>query len=804
MKKFISIIIISFFFQIGHAQNLIQISGKVIEESSQENLPFASVSLLDGNYKIISGSISDGDGRFIIKGYFSGEYIIRASFIGYESVDQSILIGELNADFDIGKISLRLLKNELDEVSVEGQRAIISSGLDQKTFNMSDYMSQSAGSVLEVMKMMPGITVDQEGKIILRGSDKVIVLIDGKQSSITGIGSQKGLDNIPVSNIEKIEIINNPSAKYDAAGMAGIVNIIYKKETQKGLNSELGMAYGLGSLTKVKADLPTDLGSYSPTPKYIPSLNLNYRTEKINLFLQSEVLFQNKLPNNEFTTRNYDDGRITASQVPENRTQQHYITRGGFDWYINQDNTITLSGVYDWEKHVDTAQVAYINMNTVDRYRYWSWKEVEITGFMNYSVNFNHKFAEAGHEIDVNAQYIKGWEDETYNLNDSSEYRQGDDATHILATEYTGLITSDYIKPLRSGRLEAGLKAQYRFIPVDYDVTPGFETIIYPNMGSWSEWGENMFAAYLNYVFEKEKYSIEGGLRAEYTDVFYDINPENVYYLENDSYSYFEWFPNIRLSLRINESNSLSAFYNRRIDRPGEPELRIFPKYDDPELLKVGNPYLRPQFTQSLELAYRMKWSSGSVYLAGFYRITEDPFMRIYAIDTTETRYDIVNKIYQNTGKAYNKGFEILLSQRFGNFWKISAGLNYYQNEIDAYSGTMLFPYVRSYNLENSKDNTWDMKISNQFDLKNEIQIQITGLYYAPKNIAQGRQLSRSSIDIGVSKKVFKSKGEVFITAGDIFNKFGLRQEVQGEGFAALYENYYETQSFRLGMKYKF
>jgi hypothetical protein len=199
---------------------------------------------------------------------------------------------------------------------------------------------------------------------------KVVVLIDGKQSSLTGFGNQKGLDNIPVANVEKIEIINNPSAKYDARGMAGIINIIYKKEKEEGLNGDVGFAYGIGALTKPKADLPTELGSYSANSKYIPSLNMNFRRNKVNVFLQSEAMFLNQLPNNEFTTRYYEDGRITASQVPENRTQQHYILKGGVDFLFNDRNTLTLSGIYDWESHVDTAQVPYIDLLSGDRYRY--------------------------------------------------------------------------------------------------------------------------------------------------------------------------------------------------------------------------------------------------------------------------------------------------------------------------------------------------------------------------------------------------------------------------------------------------
>jgi outer membrane receptor protein involved in Fe transport len=803
MKEIILLAIVAFFSTSLSAQNNATISGRVFDDGTNEPLPFVSVTLNSGEI-IIAGAISGDDGRFVISGIANGNYIVKCSFVGYQIMEIPVLVGELNKNFDLGKIILNPSTEVLDEVTIAAKREIVSADLDKKTFNIEDNIAQSGGTILDAMKTMPGVTIDQEGKVMLRGSDKVMVLIDGKQSSLTGFGNQKGLDNIPASNIESIEIINNPSAKYDATGMAGIINIIYKKEKKYGMTGDFGLAYGLGALTKPKADLPTELGSFSLTPKYIPSFALNYKTEKFNYNLRSEALFQEKLPNNEFTTRFYDDGTNTISQVPENRLQQHYILNGGFDWLIDKKNTLTFSGIYDWESHVDTAQVPYINMDTWQRNRIWDWNEEEITGYMNFALNYNHQFAEPGHKFDARAQYTKGWEDESYFLNDSSEYRVGTDATHILATEHTTNITLDYVKPLRSGRLEAGTKFQWRRLPVEYTVTPGENSIIYPGMGDWSDWGEDIYAGYFNYIYEKPNYDIEAGLRAENTSVFYTIDPVNIYYPNNDSYSYFEFYPNIRLTFKMDDNNRISAFYNRRVDRPGEPELRIFPKYDDPELLKVGNPYLRPQFSQTFELAYKRLWETGSVFSSVYHRIIEDAFQRIYSIDDSDPDYSIINKIYQNTGSARNTGFEIVFSQSIKDFWKISGSFNGYNNEIDAYSGTLYFPYERPFSIDATTDKTWDAKLNNSFELKKDWEIQLTGVYYAAKNIPQGKQLSRSSIDLGIQKAILEGNGDLTLSFSDIFNDFGIRQEYYGDGFTALYENYYETQVVRIGFKYRF
>ncbi len=786
-------------------QGTATVSGRIFDQPENRPLAYATVTLLSlPDSVMIAGSLSDAEGRFSFTGLMRGNIVVRTSFIGYSSVSTDLLIGELNDNYDVGRIELVPSSEELDAAVIAARKAVISADLDKKTYRIEDNIVQSGGSVLDFMKALPGITVDQEGKVLLRGSDKVSVLIDGKQSSLTGFGNQKGLDNIPADNIENIEIINNPSAKYDASGMAGIINITYKKEKSSGIHGDVGFSYGLGQFTKRKPDVPSDLGSYSLNPKYISNASLNFKNSRINAFLQGELMKLEKLPNNEFSTRSYDDGTQTISQVPENRRQNHYIVKGGMDLTLNDHNTLSFSMVYDYEDHHDTAQVPYIDLTNDYRYRYWGWLEYEITGYMNYSLQYRHKFEEPGHELNAAVQYTKGWEDESYFLTDSSEYRQSRDTTHIIATEHTSVLTIDYVRPMIFGRIETGAKIQIRRIPVTYTTGEGENTVIYPGLGDWSDWGENTVAGYLNFVYEKPVFDIEAGIRAENTFVYYDLDPDNIYYPSNDKYSYFRLFPNIRLTFKLNEKNSLSAFYNRRIDRPGEPEVRVFPKYDDPELLKVGNPYLRPQLTQSFELAYKYRWKSGSVFVSGYHRITEQPFNRIYSIDTTNQYYDIVNKIYHNTAGSTNTGIELVAGQSIKGNLKLTGSLNWYQNNISPFEGTLLFPYERPFSIKKTTGNTWNMKINLQLTLSWKMQIQLSGIYYAPVSIPQGRQLGRSSIDFGLKQNFMQGKGEFTFSFSDIFNHFGIRQEISGDGVMVLYENYYETQILTAGFRYKF
>ena len=394
-------------------------------------------------------------------------------------------------------------------------------------------------------------------------------------------------------------------------------------------------------------------------------------------------------------------------------------------------------------------------------------------------------------------------EDETYSLNDSSAVRIGRDKTNIRAIENTTSISSDYVRPLRFGRVELGAKLRIRRLPVEYTITPGNQSIIYPDLGTFSDWGENLYAGYVNYLLEKEKYDVEAGLRGEQTDVFYDVDPVNAYYPNNDNYDYFELFPSMRFTYKLNEVNKVSVFYNRRIDRPGEPELRVFPKYDDPELLKVGNPYLRPQFTDAFEIAHKYSWDSGSLFSAVYHRIIQDQYMRIFAIDDSNPDYDIVNRIYQNTGRATNTGLEVLLGQDLTTNWNVSGSLNWYSNAIDAYQGVLLFPFERAFTINASTANAYDAKVTTEFRLPKDLTLQLTGIYFSKRNIPQGEQLARSSVDVGIKKSLWDKKAELTLSASDIFNRFGIQQRITNEGFTALYQNFFETQIFRLGSKYK-
>jgi outer membrane receptor protein involved in Fe transport len=788
----------------GFAQSGATVAGRVLETEKGTPIAYATVVIENvATRTSVSGALAGEDGRFVVQGLAPGSYTFRVTFPGFLEAEADVLVSPLNNTYDLGDIRLPRIQGVKEEVTVTAE-TIKLAGIDTQVFKMNEGPAQSTGTVLDAMKNLPGVTIDEEGHVTLRGSDKVAILIDGRQSSLTGFGSQRGLDAVSAANIEAIEIINNPSARFDAAGMAGIINIIYKKERQLGWSGDVGLNLGVGQFTRQLADLPTDLGSFTSNEKITPSVNLNYRTPRTRTFMQGELMLQDDLPNNEFTTRFYDDGRVIESQVPENREQYIYTIRLGSDFAINDRNTITASGVHNYEHHIDVAQVPFILQQTGQRERFWFWREDEGTGFTNANLDFTHRFAAPGHEIGVNLQFTRGKEDEAYFLNEESRIRVGTDDTHIVAIENTLPLSIDYTRPLPTGRLELGTKVQRRWIPVTYTVRRGVQSVIYPGLGDFSDWDENIFAGYANLIRITPQYTLEGGVRVEETQVAYVIPQENIYYPGSDEYDYFGVFPNAKLTLNLSARNRLTAAYNRRVDRPGEPELRIFPKYDDPEILKVGNPFLRPQFTNAYEIGFARSWLGGSGSATVYRRDVSNAFLRIFAIDDSNPNYDIVNRIFENAGNFRQTGVQLTASEEIGRSWRVTGSANWFHNDIDPLETILFFPTRRPFSLPGSTDHTWDLTINNRFLLPRSVELQANYVRYASRNVPQGRERARSSVDFSAKKAILNERAELVFTFTDIFNDFALQHDIQGRGFTALYQNFLETQVASVGIRYRF
>ena len=631
--------------------------------------------------------------------------------------------------------------------------------------------------MLQALKNLPGVTTTQEGKVELRGSDKVAILIDGKQTALTGFGSQTGLDNIPASAIERIEIINNPSAKYDANGNAGIINIIYKKNKQEGFSGKIGLTTGLGALWIKKNNLPSIRPQYQQTPKINPSLALYYRKNKVNAFLQSDWLYTETLNKNEFVTRTYDDGTVIQQQLKRNRNTHFLTTKAGMDWQINSQDMLTISGLFGIEKIIDRGDQPFFNAQFSKRDRLWQFLEDELKTTAVATLSYQHKFAQPGHVLNMGINYTFHREDEKYNFTNILPAFTGLDSFKLLSDESVADVNIDYVRPLKYGRFETGVKFRYRDIPTNMQFKPGLNSPLDVSAGGAATYSEIIPAIYGNYIIESNKYEAELGLRVEYVKLDYKVNPNHNTY-KSDGYSYTQPFPNFRVAYKLDDRNKLSVNYSRRVDRPNEVDIRIFPKYDDAEIIKVGNPGLQPQFTDSYEVGYRTVLAKGYFQSAIYHRKTKGTITRIGTIVPPST---LIYNVFQNAGRSSNTGVELLFQQDFTSLFSFNANANIYRNVIAAFTVNNLYPVPSVYSSDRQLFTSGNLKINGLFHLPGKTDLQVTAIYLAPDIVPQGKIGTRFSVDLGAKKQIQQGKGELFANATDVFNTLKIEREVTAQ-----------------------
>ncbi len=773
----------------------------IIKDAVETNaMPYVNVILKSAKDSLfISGTVSNVEGRFSIANISSNDYYLEISFVGCLTLKKAVFVGSLSDYLDLGTIVLSENMQLLDEVIITAKQDEISNKLDVRTYSTQDNISQSGGSVLQSLQNLPGVSVDN-GKVLLRGNEKVSVLIDGKQTALTGFGSQSGLDNLPASAIERIEIINNPSSKFDANGNAGIINIILKKNKKEGFNGKVGLSGGLGALWLKKENLPSIRPQYQYTPKINPSLSLNYRKGKQNLFIQVDNLYTHTLNKNEFITRKYDNGDITQQQLKRNRNTNFFTSKAGVDWNFNEKNTLTVSGLFGSEKIIDRGDQPFFNEDLTSRRRLWQFLEDELKTTVMATASFQHKFSQPGRFLNIGLNYTFHREDEKYFFDNILQDYSGKDAFKLLSDEHVADLNVDYSKPLRYGKLETGLKLRRRNIPTNMQFFPGLNSPLDTNAGGWATYSEIIPAVYGNYLFENKKFEAEIGVRLEYVDLQYDVNPDHNTY-KSDGYNYIQPFPNIRLGYKINEQNKLSVSFNRRVDRPNEVDIRIFPKYDDAEIIKVGNPALRPQFTTAMELGYKTNWQNGYLYSALYHRTGKGTITRILSSVSDD---NLIYAIFQNAGKSLNSGIEIIMGQDMTKMYSMNLNINVYYNQINAFSVKNLYPVPNTFSAVQQKVYSGNIKLNNQFHFTKKLDAQISLVYLAPDIIPQGKIGSRFSLDVGIKKSVQNGKGEFFINGTDLLNTMRIKKEIIAENFNYKSADYFETQVIRIGYLYKF
>ncbi len=357
----------------------VTLSGRVTDAPSGLPIPYLTVELRRvKDTSFVAGRLTDSAGAFIFTSLAKGEYRLDVRRLGYAPLSRMVFVGELSRFLDLGVLRMDPVAPALDKVTVTATRDEVANAMDRKSYTLADNIAQSGGSVLQAMASLPGVTVTQDGKLQLRGSDKVAVLIDGKQSALTGVASQTALENLPASAIARIEIITNPGAKFDANASAGIINLVLKQEKQEGFNGSVGLTGGAGSLSSRRDNLPDVRAQRLFTPKLNPSLALNYRRGGTNSFLRADWLHSPTMNKNEFATRTYTDGTVITQQVLRNRRTDYATLNGGVDHTFDARTTLSVSGLINREKILDDGDNPYFAGALSNRYRLWQFLEDEV------------------------------------------------------------------------------------------------------------------------------------------------------------------------------------------------------------------------------------------------------------------------------------------------------------------------------------------------------------------------------------------------------------------------------------------
>ena len=472
----------------------------------------------------------------------------------------------------------------------------------------------------------------------------------------------------------------------------------------------------------------------------------------------------------------------------------------GVDHAFDDRNALAVSGLFNREKIIDRGEEPYFQGSLQNRYRLWQFLEDEVKYTAFATAVFTHKFVQPGHKLTLTSNYSFHREDEKYFFTNILPSSTGTDAFKLLSDEHVVDLNADYMKPLRQGRIEAGFKGRYRSIPVDMQFRPGQNSQIDSAAGGYANYREVIPALYGNYVFESEQIEVEGGVRLESVHLNYDVNPNHNTY-KSDGYRYVRPFPSVRAAWKFDDSNKLTVFFNRRVDRPNEVDIRIFPKYDEPELIKVGNPALQPQYSTSGELGYKSTWTSKSFYAAAFHRVVDGTITRIA---TQAPGSVLLYNVFQNGGRSRSTGSEVVWQQTVSPQLSVTASASAYRRTVDAFSVINRYPKPVPYSAPRQELTSGNAKLDMGLKLPREWQMQIANVYLAPDLLPQGRIGSRFSLDAGLKKSMNRGKGEFVVNATDILNTNQAQRTIRGTDFTLVGTDYLETQVIRVGYSWKF
>jgi len=760
------------------------VSGRVIDKTMQQPVAYAAIVILNPvDNSTITGGITKDDGNFEIKKLPEGSFRFEVQFIGYKTHSQTISIAKDSKKINLGVIVLEEEAEELSGVDVVAERTTIEQKIDRKVINVGKDLTTTGATASDIMNNIPSVNVDsQTGDLTLRGNSNVRVMVDGKLSNVP---VAQLLRQIPSTSIKSIELITNPSAKYNPEGMSGIINIVLHKNANIGFNGSITTGLTVG----VEA-------------KFNNSVDLNYRNGKINLY------------GNVGTNvgKYVNDGQIF--RVDQNSQQlfdflnnnKSYLYKAGIDFYLDDKNTIsffTNQNIFDG-KGIGNTDVIYNNdavLNTSQLFGNTNDNHSQQYNF-DYKLNFNKE----GHNIELEVDYNKFKDDEIADFSSTGATIFPDYKDFVNTKRDQTIVNLDYVNPLDSiSKLEVGLEARLFETDVDYSstglsVTPGGN--LEPTRDTDFVYGMDIYSAYATFGQNYNKWSYQLGLRVEDVEVKADTNNVRAF---TDKYT--QLYPSAFITYSPSEKNQLQLSVSRRVDRPGLTQVNPIREWATPLISSFGNPSLVPQFTNSYEINYTRRFEQGSITTGVFYRRIKDEINRAIYVDRLDLNKIILTHDNFDNTSAY--GVEFSTTYRPNKWWSINGS-------FDLYSQTQrgITESLETNNLtateddiiseEISVDNTaWNLRMNNSFKAGKKITFQLFGFYRGSRQNLQFEMEPMYFVNLGARYSFAQGKGTFSLNYNDVFNT--MRFAFEGDRpFLQTGRFNWESQNVYAGISYRF
>jgi ferric enterobactin receptor len=746
-----------------------KIRGTLTDEQKKP-LPFVTAALYQrSDSALITGAVSDEAGQFEILTK-TGQYFLKLTLLSYQDKVVPNLKVE-GKDIQLGTMVLKVSTEKLDEVVVQGEKSQMELTLDKKIFNVGKDLANRGGTAVDILSNVPSVAVDVEGNVSLRGSSNVRILIDGKPSGLVSIKGGAGLQQLQGSSIERIEVITNPSARYEAEGMSGIINIVLKKEQKEGFNGSFDIITGY----------PANFGA---------AANVNYRRKNLNFFVNYTASYRNTPGRSSIYQEVYNPDPATAlittlasQQRFESRLKgMNNSARAGLDFFFNPTNILTAAYTWRISKGKRFADIEYLdyrpNSTQVDTVTMRTQDETETEPNSEYALTYKRTFTRPGQELTTDVRFLDNWEksDQTFTQRSFLPDGKPSGKPELLQrslndeTEKQLLVQVDYVHPIsKDGKLEAGLRSSSRDMTNDYTViqrNAEGQWLPLPGLTNDFLYEENIHAVYGILGNKVKKFSYQMGVRAEWTDVTTTLRQTN----EVNPRKYANLFPSVHLTYDLPKQHALQLSYSRRVRRPQYNDLSPFMTFSDARNFFSGNPDLNPEFTNAFELGHIKYFGQGSFTSSLYYRHTTGKIIRIRRVD--EQGFSIT--LPENLATENSFGAEFTSSYTPYNWWKLDGSLNFFRAITDGSNLNDTFQ---------SDTYSWFARLTSRFTLPKNTDFQLRGNYEAPQQTPQGERLAIATLDLALSRDILKNRGTLTLNVIDVFNSRRYRSITRGELF---------------------